>query len=144
AAATQLFKSGMDATQLVAEQAEMQQNVRGALNLVSRDVSMAGSGLPMGGLALPYGTGAVATYYGCNQTPKCYLSTDKYPSGTVGGTSVTINMYGLIPAPIKERKAGGPPTIPATAATADSITSIYVDYGFPLSQYSVVLDSSNT
>jgi prepilin-type N-terminal cleavage/methylation domain-containing protein len=144
AAATQLFKSGMDATQLVTEQAEMQQNVRGALNLVARDVSMAGSGLPMGGLALPYGTGAVASYYGCNQTPKCYLTTDKYPSGTVGGSSVTNYMYGLIPGPLNGMESGGATTIAATGAVADSITIIYVDYSFPLSQYSVVLDPTNT
>src|ERR1035438_8327955 len=63
AAATQLFKSGMNATMLVTEQAEMQQNVRAALNLVARDVSMAGSGLPSGGLDLPYGVGAVSAFY---------------------------------------------------------------------------------
>jgi hypothetical protein len=144
AAATQLFKSGMDATQLVTEQAEMQANVRGALNLVSRDVSMAGSGLPMGGLALPYGTGAVSSFYACNQTPKCYLTADKYPSGTVGGGTVTNYMYGLIPGPLNGMESGGAALIPATNAAADSITSVFVDYSFPLSQYDVVLDPSNT
>lgn len=143
-AATQLFKSGMSATQMVTEQAEMQQNVRGALNLVARDVSMAGSGLPSGGLTLPYGVGAVASFYGCNQTPKCYLTTDKYPSGTVGGSTVSNFMYGLIPGPLNGMESGGASTIAATGAVADSITSIYVDYSFPLSQYSVVLDPSNT
>ena len=58
AATTQLFKNGMDATVLVSQSSEMQQNVRATLNLVSKDVSMAGSGLPSGGLALPYGAGA--------------------------------------------------------------------------------------
>jgi prepilin-type N-terminal cleavage/methylation domain-containing protein len=144
AAATQLFKSGMDATQLVVEQAEMQQNVRGALNLVARDVSMAGSGLPMGGLALPNGNGAVASFYGCNQTPKCYVTTDKYPSGTVGGSTVTNYMYGLVPGPLNGMEVGGAAKIPATNAAADSITTTYVDYSFPLSQYSVVLDPSKT
>jgi prepilin-type N-terminal cleavage/methylation domain-containing protein len=143
-AGTQLFKSGMDATRLVTEQAEMQQNVRGALNLVARDVSMAGSGLPSGGVTLPYGTGAVASYYGCNQTPKCYLTSDKYPSGTVGTTTVSNYMFGLIPGPLNGMESGGTTTIAATKAVADSITSIYVDYSFPLSQYSVVLDPSNT
>jgi len=143
-AATQLFKSGMDATQLVTEQAEMQQNVRGALNLVARDISMAGSGLPMSGVALPYGTGSVASYYGCNQTPKCYLTSDKYPSGTVGNTTVSNYMYGLIPGPLNGMESGGAAKIAATNAAADAITSIYVDYSFPLSQYTVALDASNT
>src|SRR5450631_136058 len=94
--AMQLFKSGTTATMMVTQQAEMQQNVRAALNLVARDVSMAGAGLPSGGLALPYGTGAVASTYGCNQTPTCYLTKNKYPSGTVGGTTVSNYMYGQI------------------------------------------------
>ena len=46
AAATQLFKNGMDATILVTQSSEMQQNARAALNLVAKDVSMAGSGMP--------------------------------------------------------------------------------------------------
>ena len=98
AAATQLFNSRMNATMLVTEQAEMQQNVRAALNLVARDVSMAGSGLPSGGLDLPYGTGAVASFYGCNQTPTCYLTSDKYPTGTVG-SSVKLTVCGVVPPP---------------------------------------------
>ena len=57
AATTQLFKGGMDATILVTQSSEMQQNVRSTLNLVAKDVSMAGSGLPPGGLSLPYGAG---------------------------------------------------------------------------------------
>jgi prepilin-type N-terminal cleavage/methylation domain-containing protein len=144
AAATQLFNSGMNATMLVTEQAEMQQNVRAALNLVARDVSMAGSGLPSGGLDLPYGTGAVQSFYGCNQTPTCYLTSDKYPTGTVASTTVSNYMYGLIPGPLNGMQAGGPATIAATSAKADSITSIYVDYSFPLSQYTIVLDPSGT
>ena len=36
----------MDATILVTQSSEMQQGVRSTLNLVAKDVSMAGSGLP--------------------------------------------------------------------------------------------------
>jgi prepilin-type N-terminal cleavage/methylation domain-containing protein len=143
-AASQLFQSGMKATALVTQQAEMQQNVRGALNLIARDISMAGSGLPMGGLALPYGTGATASYYGCNQVPKCYLTTDKYPSGTIGKTAVTNYMYGLIPGPLNGMESGGAATIAATSKVADSITTTYVDYAFPLSQYTITLDATGT
>jgi hypothetical protein len=144
AAATQLFNSGMNATMLVTEQAEMQQNVRAALNLVARDVSMAGSGLPSGGLDLPYGVGAVPSFYACNQTPTCYLTSDKYPTGTVGSTTVSNYMYGLIPGHLNGMQSGGPATITATGAAADSITVVYVDYSFPLSQYTIALDPSGT
>jgi len=142
--AMELFKSATSATMMVTQQAEMQQNVRAALNLVARDVSMAGSGLPSGGLALPYGVGAVASFYGCSQTPPCYLTTDKYPSGTVGGATVSNYMYGLIPGPLNGMESGGAATIAATKVAADSITVVYEDYSFPLSQFTIVLDPSNT
>ena len=61
AATTQLFKNGMDATRLVSQSSEMQQNVRATLNLIAKDVSMAGSGLPSGGLSLPAGAGSTAS-----------------------------------------------------------------------------------
>ena len=59
----------MDATILVTQSSEMQQNVRSTLNLVAKDVSMAGTGLPTGGLSLPYGAGtdAVVLRCGCEQ-----------------------------------------------------------------------------
>jgi type II secretory pathway pseudopilin PulG len=142
--AMELFKSATSATMMVTEQAEMQQNVRSALNLVARDVSMAGSGLPSGGLALPYGVGAVASSYGCNQTPTCYLTNHNYPSGPVGGTTVANYMYGLIPGRLNGMESGGAATIVATQVAADSITVVYEDYSFPLSQFTIVLDPSNT
>src|SRR5947207_11239038 len=63
AATTQLFKNGMDATILVTQSSEMQQNARATLNLIAKDVSMAGSGLPSGGLALPFGAGSTASFF---------------------------------------------------------------------------------
>jgi prepilin-type N-terminal cleavage/methylation domain-containing protein len=137
-AATQLFKSGMDATALITQQADMQQNTRSALNLVARDVSMAGSGLPAGGVSLPYGTGSVPSKFGCDQTAACYVVGNTYFSGTVGGSTVTNHMYGLQPGPNNGIKAGSwTSTVPATGAGADSVTSVYLDYSFPLDQYTV-------
>jgi len=134
----ELFKSGMDATALVTQQAEMQQNVRSALNLVSRDVSMAGSGLPIGGISLPFGGGSTASKFGCDQSATCYLTNHNYFTGTVAGVPVTNHLYGLIPGPDNGIKAASwTPTVPATGATADSVTSVYVDYSFPLNQYTL-------
>jgi hypothetical protein len=125
----------------VTEQAEMQQNVRTALNLVARDVSMAGSGLPPGGLALPYGTNSTPSHYACAAGPVCYLNTVNYPSGTIGNVNVSNYMYGVIPGPLDGMQLGGPATIPATNITPDSITSVYVDYSFPLNQYSIAFQN---
>jgi prepilin-type N-terminal cleavage/methylation domain-containing protein len=141
-AATELFKSGMDASALVTQQAEMQQNVRSALNLVARDVSMAGSGLPAGGLSLPYGTGSGPSKFGCDQTATCYINGNTYFSGTVGGSTVTNHMYGLQSGANNGIKAGSwTANVPATGTGADSVTSAYVDYSFPLDQYDVAFSA---
>jgi prepilin-type N-terminal cleavage/methylation domain-containing protein len=145
AAATSLFNTAMTSTTLITEETDMQQNVRAALNMIAKDVSMAGSGLPSGGLALPYGAGATASRYGCNQGGQCYLSTLNYPSGTVGTSVVSNYMYGLIPGPNNGMEAGtGITTVPATGNGADSITSVYVDYSFPLNQYIATFASNNS
>lgn len=136
-AATQLFQSAMTSTQLVTEQAEMQQNVRTALNLVARDVSMAGAGL-QGGVALPYGANATPSHYACAAGPVCYLNAVNYPSGIIGNVNISNYLYGIIPGPLDGMQLGGPASIPATNVTPDAITSIYVDYSFPLNQYSIV------
>ena len=50
-----LFKTGMNSTMLVTERAETQQNMRAAIDLMVKDISMAGAGLPSGGIQLPAG-----------------------------------------------------------------------------------------
>ena len=45
-AATSLFKMGMDATFTVTQRAETQQNMRAAVELMTKDISLAGAGLP--------------------------------------------------------------------------------------------------
>jgi len=142
-AGTQLFQSAMSSTMLVTEQAEMQQNVRTSLNLVARDVSMAGSGLPPGGVALPYGANATPSHFACTQGPLCYLTAVNYPTGAVGNVNVSNYMYGIIPGPLDGMQLGGPATIPATNITPDAITSIYVDYSFPLNQYTIAFQNLN-
>jgi prepilin-type N-terminal cleavage/methylation domain-containing protein len=143
-AGTQLFQSAMKSTMLVTEQAEMQQNVRTALNLVARDVSMAGSGLPSGGLALPYGANSTPSHYACAPGPTCYLNAVNYPSGAIGRVVVSNYMYGIIPGPLDGMQIGGPAAIPATNVTPDAITSVYVDYSFPLNQYTISLNPAGT
>ncbi len=128
AAATQLFKVGMDASALITQRAEMQQNVRAAVNLITKDVSMAGAGLPTGGLQLPSGNGATLSFYGRNQAgPGCYLTSCTYPNSNY--------LYGIVPGALNGVEGGG--IVPATNRSADSITVAYVDYSFPLNQYVV-------
>jgi prepilin-type N-terminal cleavage/methylation domain-containing protein len=142
AATTQLFKSGMDATILVTQSSEMQQGVRATLNLVAKDVSMAGSGLPPGGLSLPYGAGATPSFFAVSPV-KAWLANNTYPTGVIGGSAVTNYMFGIIPGPGNGMETGGPAIVTATGAPSDAITVIYMDYAFPLNQYTATFPAAN-
>jgi prepilin-type N-terminal cleavage/methylation domain-containing protein len=142
AATTQLFKNGMDATILVTQSSEMQQGVRATLNLVAKDVSMAGSGLPPGGLSLPYGAGATPSFFAVSPV-KAWLANNTYPTGVIGGSAVTNYMFGIIPGPGNGMETGGPANITATGAASDAITVIYEDYAFPLNQYTATFPAAN-
>ncbi len=53
----QLFRQGVNANSMAASRTEMQQNARVALNLMAQDASLAGIGIPQGGIHLPQGAG---------------------------------------------------------------------------------------
>src|SRR5258708_29101061 len=75
-----LFKTGMNSTMLVTQRVETQQNMRAAIDLMVKDVSMAGAGLPSGGLQLPLLNGATAAKFGCDQTGTCHVPNHTYVS----------------------------------------------------------------
>jgi prepilin-type N-terminal cleavage/methylation domain-containing protein len=127
ASVTTLFKNGMDASRMVSQRTEMQDDVRAAVNMITKDVSLAGSGLPPGGVALPFGPGNNGpSLYGADQTGKIWVNPSTYPGNF---------MYGLIPGPLAGMERLGVAAIPATGQTADAITSVYADFSFPLNQY---------
>ena len=126
---TSLFKMGMDATFTVSLRAEVQQNMRAAIELMSQDLGHAGAGLPNGGLQLAT---AGVSKYACNQTGTCYVPAHSYPNNVA--TTVANYMYGIIPG--YSNGVQGGLTIPnASAARNDSITTIYVDYNFSLKNF---------
>jgi len=128
-----LFKTGMNSTMLVTQRAETQQNMRAAIDLIVKDVSMAGAGLPSGGLQLPLLNGATTANFGCDQTATCHIPNHTY---------VSNYMYGIIPGYSNGVEASA--VIPAAPAPAinDSITLIYCDYNFPLFEYYVTFPSA--
>lgn len=142
ASTVQLFKGGMDATILVNQTSEMNQSARAALNLVAKDVSMAGSGMPPGGLPLPYGAGSTPSFFAVDAT-KAWLANNTYPTGTFGGTAVTNYMFGIIPGAGNGMELGGPANITATGQPADAVTVVYTDYAFPLNQYTATFGNAN-
>ena len=139
-AAVQLFSRSVSATWLISQRAELQQNARASSNLLSRDISLAGAGLPTGGVALASGTGS-KPIYGCDYTGVCYLGTANtssitYPNQVVSGNTINY-MYGVIPG----WKRGV--TLNATAGPTDVITVVYADTTFKLPDYTVKFNDVN-
>ncbi|MGA8443138.1 MAG: prepilin-type N-terminal cleavage/methylation domain-containing protein [Candidatus Sulfotelmatobacter sp.] len=132
-AMTSLFRTGMNTTFTVTQRAETQQNMRAAIELLTKDISLAGSGLPTGGLQLA--TAGGATKVACNyQNGTCYVPADvyngNYMTGILPGFGNGVQNSAVIAA--------------APAATNDSITSIYCDYNFPLNNFTFAFPTSTS
>src|ERR1700680_2180170 len=138
AAKSSLFRLGMNATFTVTQRAETQQNMRAAIELMTKDISMAGAGLPSGGLQMANNGGA--TKVACNQAGTCYVPGDVYPNSGSGSQNY---MYGILPG-FNNGVQNGTIIASAPGATNDSITSIYCDYNFPLTNFTFTFPVSST
>jgi prepilin-type N-terminal cleavage/methylation domain-containing protein len=139
-ASVQLFSRGVNATWLISQRAELQQNARASSNLLNKDISLAGAGLPTGGVALASGTGS-KPLYGCDYLGVCYLGPGNntyinFPNQVVSGNTINY-MYGVIPG----WKKGV--TINAAAGATDVITTVYADTQFLLTDYTVKFNDTN-
>lgn len=124
-AAVQLFTRAVNGTFLVKQRAEMQQNGRAAVGLLTQDISMAGAGLPTSGVQLPTATGTNPKF-GCSALA-CYVS-GAAPAGVAFPNN---HLYGVIQGYRLgiPTSAGGTPT--------DIITVSYTDNTFALDKYAV-------
>jgi prepilin-type N-terminal cleavage/methylation domain-containing protein len=139
AALAGLFKTGINSSMLVMQRAETQQNMRAAIDLMVKDISMAGAGLPSGGIQLPNGGGWSLAKYGCDQAGTCHLPAFTYPNNNY--------MYGILPGFSNGVEGNAVVTAAPPPIVNDSITAIYADYNFPLWEYDVtfpVLGSGGT
>ncbi len=129
--AVQLFSQGLDATFVVSQRAEMQQDLRAASNLLLKDISLAGAGMPPGqGVALPSNTGTTSIY-GCDQVGNCIPGGGiAYPCSTNVGPCIPT-LYGIIPG----WQLGITP--PGSPVKSDVITIVYSDSVFALNCYTV-------
>jgi hypothetical protein len=133
-AAVQLYTQGVNATWSVSQRAEMQQDFRAAADMLTRDLSLAGSGLGNSvQIALPAGTGTLPVY-GCSQTA-CYLNGTGAAYPTQGSQPY---LYGLMPG----WKFG--PILNSAAGPTDTATVVYTDASFYLNCYSVKITSATT
>ena len=136
-AAVKLFSQGVDATWVVSQRAEMQQDLRAVENMVVKDISLAGAGLPSGqGISLP--SGGVSPIYGCDQTG---LASGCPPNGGVNYPCASLvgacipTLSGVIPGFALGIKPPGSPT------ASDLITVAYSDTIFALNCYTVTFNS---
>ena len=129
--AVKLFSQGLDATFVVSQRAEMQQDLRAASNLLLKDISLAGAGMPPGqGVALPSGT-AITSIYGCDQVGNCIPGGGiAYPCSTNVGPCIPT-LYGIVPG----WQLGIKP--PGSPVNSDVITIVYTDQVFALNCYAV-------
>jgi len=132
-----LFKTGMDTSMKVMQRAETQQNVRAAMELMTKDISLAGAGLPSGGLQL---STAGLSQFACNQTGTCYVNGNTFPNGG-GGTP--NYMYAI--EPNFGNGVQNNAVIPnAPGQVNSSITTISCDYNFPLTNFTFTITSPTT
>lgn len=73
-AATMLFKKGIDITQTVTQRADLQQNARAGVNAMVRDITLAATDLPTGGIELPQSAAPLQPRFGCTGGGLCYLT----------------------------------------------------------------------
>jgi prepilin-type N-terminal cleavage/methylation domain-containing protein len=132
--AVQLFTQGMNATWVVSQRAQMQQDLRASSNLLFKDISLAGAGnLPPGGITLPSGAGAVRPIYGF--APSCPVLNNcrpqPYPCSSALVLPCVPTLFGLIPG---WRKGI---TVPGNATATDMITTVFTDSVFELPCYTI-------
>lgn len=142
-AAMKVFTQGMNAEFVVSQRAEMQQDLRASTDLLLKDVSLAGAGLPSGtGIALPTGT-ALKPIYG--YSPTCVANNNCVPGNGIAYPCTAFNavpcnptLYGLIPG----FQMGIKP--PGTPNKTDVITVVYTDTNFALPCYTVTTITANS
>lgn len=133
-----LFGQGVDATWVVSQRAEMQQDLRAVEDMLTKDISLAGAGLPIGqGVALPSGTGT-SPIYGCDQSSNCPPNGSvKYPCAA-GSSPCIPTLYGVMPG----YQIGITP--PGGTVKTDLITVTYSDIVFALNCYTASITSGTS
>ena len=134
-AAVQLFSQGMAATFVVSQRAQMQQDLRATSDLLFKDLSLAGAGLPSAtGILLPSQAGN--PIYGFS--PNCAARNNctpgngiAYPCVTAGAIPCNPTLYGLIPG----WQLGI--TVPGSPQPSDVVTVVYTDTVFALPCYTI-------
>ena len=137
-AMTSLFKVGMSSTFTITQRLEVQENMRAGMEMIAEDISQAGAGLPTGGLQLV--TGGTISKIAVNQTGTTYVPADTYPAS---GTGVANYMYGIVPG-FNNGVQSSTAITAAPGLTNDSMTAVYADNTFQLSNFTFTITSGTS
>ncbi len=125
--AVQAFKDAQQTNQVITQSADMTENLRNGLNFINQDVQQAGTGIPTGGIPIPY------TSNGSSTSPCGTTAPISRP--VLGGKSTFPPCNSVIPA-VEPGNMLGPAITAPDAATGtvqnpnsitDEITVIYSD-----------------
>jgi prepilin-type N-terminal cleavage/methylation domain-containing protein len=136
-AAVKLFSQGVDATWVVSQRAEMQQDLRATENLLVKDLSLAGAGLtgiPGQTVVLPSALGS--PIYGCDQSG---TAAGCIPGGGINYPCIpagacTPSLYPIMPGFQRGIKPPGSTTF------SDLISVVYSDTNLALNCYTVTFN----
>lgn len=119
-----LVTKALQITDLVTVRSEMQQDGRAAINSILKDLSLSGTGMPVGGVQLPTGTGATASLFACSGGV-CFLKNHNFPAN---------HMYPVLPDPNDGNVQQGAP---------DALTMAYIDRTLNLGTASSITPSGS-
>jgi prepilin-type N-terminal cleavage/methylation domain-containing protein len=151
AGAVYLFGQSMDVSTIVSLRGEMQQNARVGINLIYRDLSVAGTGLPNGGVQLPFGAAVTIPQLGCDMTLTCWVKAGGSPGAAAlnyyqslnGGSTYNSWLYWINPQDGQGPSVSTPNTggsvdrdpwstaAGVTLVPTDVITIVYKDNNYP-------------
>jgi Prokaryotic N-terminal methylation motif len=138
-AAAGIYSTSLKASWTISQRAEMQQDARAAFDLMTQDISLAGAGLPNGGVALA--SGAIIPKIGCDVTTGlCHLGANNTAALTYppqNGSPGINQLYGVIPG------CQQGPQINAAIGKTDVITVAYSDNVLLLPNYTVQFNDTN-
>lgn len=125
-AAILAFRDAQQTNQVISQSADMTENLRSGLNMIVQDVQQAGTGIPTGGIPIPFTTN--------NGNPPCG-STAAINRPSLGG-GATFNQCNSVINAVEPGNQLGPPITAPDAATGtvqnpnsitDEITVLYAD-----------------
>ena len=119
-----LVTKALQITDLITVRSEMQQDGRAAINSILKDLSLSGTGMPVGGVQLPTGTGATASLFACSGGV-CFLKNHNFPGN---------HMYPVLPDPNDGNVKQGAP---------DALTMVYLDRTINLGTASSITPSGS-